>query len=146
MFRRQDKKMVGRDGTGFPGIDEPGNRLQGKDTDYRVNMKTVNAFFKENKAGIAVWTKDQLTDVAQTAAKHHLVCGNTEGWGPVLWFDHPELGWEWVKEAGDLCIDIAVGFPEYKFLCTSNFTHPHFKGIWEDVKWHRKITERIRRN
>ncbi|MDR1336867.1 MAG: hypothetical protein LBK22_08570 [Tannerella sp.] len=129
---------------GFPGIGEPGKRVQGKDTDYRVNMETVNAFFKENKAGIAAWTKEQLNDVAQTAAKHRLVCGNTEGWGPVFWFDHPELTWDWVKEAGDLCVDLACDCPEYKFICTSNFTHPHFKGIWEDVKWHRKITGRIR--
>ena len=23
--------------------------------------------------------------------------------------------------------------------------HNHFKGIWEDVKWHRKTTEKIRK-
>jgi hypothetical protein len=129
---------------GFPGLGEPASRVQNNNTDYRNNMKTINTFFKENKTGIETWVKAQLDDVAQTAAKHNLVCGNTEGWGPVLWLDHPELDWRWVKDAGDLCINLAVEFPEFKFLCTSNFTHPHFKGIWEDIKWHRRITEKIK--
>jgi hypothetical protein len=31
----------------------------------------------------------------------------------VLWFDHPELSWDWVKAAGDLGVDLACDCPEY---------------------------------
>ncbi|NQU51441.1 MAG: hypothetical protein HQ522_02770 [Bacteroidetes bacterium] len=32
----------------------------------------------------------------------------------------------------------------YKFICNSNFTHPQFKGMWDDVKWHQQITNKIK--
>ena len=90
------------------------------------------------------WMDGRLTDISATASKHNIVCGNTEGWGPIFWFDHPELDWKWVKESGDICVDLARKHENYKFLCTSNFTHPQFKGMWEDIKWHRNITSRIK--
>jgi hypothetical protein len=31
-----------------------------------------------------------------------------------------------------------------EFICTSNFTHPQFKGMWNDIAWHRKITKKIK--
>ena len=79
------------------------------------------------------------------AAQNNIVCGNTEGWGPVLWYDHPELDWRFTKEAADICVDLALKHDNYKFICTSNFTHPQFQGIWDDVKWHQQITSRIRK-
>lgn len=51
------------------------------------------------------------------------------GWGPVFWFDHPEPDWNWVKTSGEICIDLAKKHENYKFLCTSNFTHPQFRGM-----------------
>ncbi len=86
----------------------------------------------------------RITHIAETASKNNMVCGNTEGWGPIVWYDHPELDWKWVKESADICVDLALKHDNYKFICTSNFTHPQFKGMWEDVKWHRKITDRIK--
>jgi hypothetical protein len=49
-----------------------------------------------------------------------------------------------MKETAEICVDLALKHDEYRFICTSNFTHPHFQGMWEDVKWHRKITDRIK--
>lgn len=72
------------------------------------------------------------------------MCGNTEGWGPIGWYDHPDLNWEWVKESTEICVNLAKKHNEYKFICTSNFTHPQFKGLWEDVKWHKRITKIIK--
>ncbi|MDR1455286.1 MAG: hypothetical protein LBJ01_06520 [Tannerella sp.] len=129
---------------GFTGMREVESRMQGKEMDFRVHMKNIRVYFEENKPALTAWMKDQIDEIALAAAKHNLVCGNTEGWGPILWLDHPELSWDWVKESGDICVDLACSHPEYKFICTSNFTHPHFKGIWEDMKWHRKITGKIK--
>jgi len=58
---------------------------------------------------------------------------------------HPELDWQFTKEAADICVVFALKHDNYKFICISNFTHPHFKGIWDDVKWHQQITSRIKR-
>jgi hypothetical protein len=131
--------------SGFAKMDDVSNRNQGKDTDFRVSMKNISAYFAENKPVLTAWMKDRIDEIASAAAKHNIVCGNTEGWGPVLWIDHPELDWDWIKESADICVDLALAHPQYKFICTSNFTQPNFKGIWEDVKWHRKITGRIRK-
>ncbi len=86
----------------------------------------------------------RLTTISGMAAKHEIPCGNTEGWGPIFWYDHPELNWKWVKEAAEVCIDLALKHDNYKFLCTSNFTHPQFTGMWEDISWHQKMTRMIK--
>jgi len=57
--------------------------------------------------------------------------------------DHPFLDWDWVKECGSICVDLALKHG-YRFICTSNFTHPQFPGVWNDVAWHRELTNRIR--
>lgn len=112
--------------------------------DYRKMYAELLAYWKENKASLVNWMDNRLTDIAAEASKHNIVCGNTEGWGPIFWLDHPEFDWKWVKESGDICVDLARKHDNYKFICTSNFTHPQFKGIWDDVKWHQKITSRIK--
>ena len=102
------------------------------------------AHWKENKTTLVKWVEDRIDNVSKMAADHNIVCGNTEGWGPVLWYDHPELDWRFTKESADICVDFALKHDNYKFICTSNFTHPHFKGMWNDVKWHQQITSRIK--
>jgi L-arabinose isomerase len=34
-----------------------------------------------------------VPEIATTAAAHNMVCCNTEGWGTIFWYDHPELNW-----------------------------------------------------
>lgn len=125
-----------------PGLDKVGARNQTQD--YREIYSGLQAYWKENKESLVKWMEGRLNDISGAAAKQNNVCGNTEGWGPISWFDHPELGWEWVKESAEICVDLARRHDNNKFICTSNFTHPQFKGIWEDVKWHRTITSRIK--
>jgi hypothetical protein len=111
---------------------------------YRNVYSGLLSYWNESKNGLVEWMDQHLTAIAATASKHNIVCGNTEGWGPIFWFDHPELDWKWVKESGDICVDLAKKHDNYKFICTSNFTHPQFKGMWEDKAWHRSITSRIK--
>jgi hypothetical protein len=112
--------------------------------DYRKVYGGLISYWNDNKKSLINWMDGRLTDISTAASKHNIVCGNTEGWGPIFWFDHPELDWKWVKESGEICVDLARKHANYKFLCTSNFTHPQFKGMWEDLKWHRKITSGIK--
>jgi hypothetical protein len=62
----------------------------------------------------------------------------------VFWQDHPLLGWEFIMESADVAVDLSIKHG-YKFICTSNFTHPQFQGMWRDVKWNRQITDRIKK-
>ncbi|HAM09687.1 MAG: hypothetical protein A2X05_09915 [Bacteroidetes bacterium GWE2_41_25] len=125
-----------------PGLDKVGARDQSQD--YREIYSGLKTYWKENRESLVKWIDGRIGDISAAAAKHNIVCGNTEGWGPISWFDHPELDWEWVKESAEICVGLTRKYNNYKFICTSNFTHPQFRGIWEDVNWHQKITSRIR--
>ncbi len=127
----------------IPGLNEI--RLR----DQSLGLKKINAslmdYWNENKSTLIDWMDSRITAISNTAKQNNIVCGNTEGWGPIFWFDHPELDWNWVKESAEICVDLALKHDNYKFICTSNFTHPQFKGIWEDLKWHQQITSRIKK-
>lgn len=127
---------------GIPGLSDVSSRNQ--TLDYRKVYTGMQHFWKENKPAYVSWMEGRLRDISQAAAAHGIVCGNTEGWGPIFWYDHPELEWGWVKESAEICVDLARRHSNYKFICTSNFTHPQHRGMWEDIRWHRKITAAIR--
>ncbi|HEU4628812.1 MAG TPA: cellulase-like family protein [Gemmatimonadaceae bacterium] len=112
--------------------------------DNRPAFRELLTFWEAHKPAMTRWMADAIARVAAAARARGIPCGNTEGWGPVGWMDHPDLSWDWVKEAGDIAVDLAKRHPEYRYLCTSNFTHPQFRGIWDDVAWHRRLTARIR--
>jgi hypothetical protein len=127
---------------GIPGLKEV-NALD-QTLDYRKVYAGLLSYWKDNRKILTDWMDGRLTAISSTAAKYNIVCGNTEGWGPIFWFDHPELDWRWVKESGNICVELARKHENYKFICSSNFTHPQFKGMWEDIKWHRNITSVIK--
>jgi hypothetical protein len=53
------------------------------------------------------------------------------------------LNWEVIKEAGMICASLGQKHG-YRFNCSSNFTHPQFPRLWNDVAWHKKVTAKIR--
>ncbi|MGI8637639.1 MAG: cellulase-like family protein [Segetibacter sp.] len=112
--------------------------------DNRPAFKELLRFWNEKKPEMTRWMDNAITAVADKAKQFNITCGNTEGWGPVGWLDHPDLDWKWVKEAADIAVELAKKHSNYKYICSSNFTHPQFKGIWEDVQWHRQITSKIK--
>lgn len=126
----------------IPGLEQISARDQKLDLGSIYN--NLLAHWKDNKESLIAWMDDRLTTISGMASKHQIPCGNTEGWGPIFWYDHPELDWKWVKEAAEVSIELALKHDNYKFLCTSNFTHPQFRGMWEDIKWHQKMTRIIK--
>jgi hypothetical protein len=112
--------------------------------DLRELHSNLRKYWDENRKTETEWMDKQITAVANDARKNNIVCGNTEGWGAVGWFDHPEVDWRFIKESAEICVDLCLKHDNYKFICTSNFTHPHFKGYWEDIKWHQQITSKIK--
>ena len=115
-----------------------------KDSKFKAGYEKTLKYWREHKQELADWMEGRIAYVGELGKKFGVPVGNTEGWGAVFWQDHPLLGWEFIKEAGDVSVDLALKHG-YKFICTSNFTHPQFEGMWRDVKWHQQITDRIKR-
>jgi hypothetical protein len=126
----------------IPGLEQISARDQTLDLVSIYN--NLLAHWKDNKESLIAWMDDRLTTISGMASLHQIPCGNTEGWGPIFWYDHPELDWKWVKEAAEVSIELALKHDNYKFLCTSNFTHPQFRGMWDDISWHQKMTRMIK--
>ena len=113
------------------------------DMKFEKANKDIKAYWKQNKENLVSWMDEELELRAEVSRKNNLICGNTEGWGTIMWYEHPALDWEFMKTAGDICVDLSIKHG-FKFICTSNFTHPHFPGIWDDINWHKMVTERIK--
>jgi hypothetical protein len=126
----------------IPGLSEISSRDQTQDLSMIYDQ--LKNHWQEHREELIRWMDGRLEDIASKARAHDIPCGNTEGWGPIFWYDHPELDWAWVKEAAEVSIDLALKHEPYKFLCTSNFTHPQFRGMWDDRDWHKKMTNRIK--
>lgn len=111
----------------------------------RLNERFQNGlnFWNEHKHRLINWMDREISSVAEDARKHGLICGNTEGWGVVNWWNHPDLDWRFIRESAEIAVDLCLKHDNYRFICTSNFTHPHF-GFWDDVKWHQRITSKIK--
>ena len=96
-----------------------------------------------HKPKLVEWMDQQMAEVAALGKQHHKPVGNTEGWGTINWLDHPALTWELIKESAEICATLGRKHG-YRFNCTSNFTHPQFRRLWADVKWHQRVTAVIR--
>jgi len=69
--------------------------------------------------------------------------GCTEGWGAVMW-PGDSKDWSFIKECGLLAAEYGAELG-YAFNCSSNFTHPYFEKLWQDVSWNREVTSIIRK-
>jgi hypothetical protein len=114
-----------------------------KQSHFEGNYKKVLKYWQENKQDLSDWMEGRIEEAAALGRKHDIPVGNTEGWGAVFWQEHPFVDWQFIQEAADVSVDLAIKHG-YKFICTSNFTHPQFKGLWADVEWHQQITKRIK--
>jgi len=118
---------------------EPGNT----DEHYEQSFAAMMRRWDTRKDEWIAWLDGRLADVAPVARAHDLAWGNTEGWAAIKWADHPSLDWNWVKECGEIGARLGVKYG-FAFNCTSNYTHPHHQGMWNDVGYHRDMTSIIR--
>jgi hypothetical protein len=68
----------------------------------------------------------------------------TECWSLVDYRDWPMLPWGYLKELCEIGVNRACSHGQWVAIATSNFCGPQFKGMWRDVEWHQKLTEKIR--
>ncbi len=71
----------------------------------------------------------------------------TEGWSHILLDDFVSpagrSAWSYVRSVAEYAVPTAVELG-WEGVCTSNFSQPHFPGLWADVAWHRRMTDIIR--
>lgn len=125
------------------GYAEPRYKLIPQDVDYDVIYERMLQVFQKKKKTIRNFLEKEIAKTIALGKKHDLPVGNTEGWGTVFWCEHPLLDWRIQKSAAEMAVEMGAkgGF---LFNCSSNFCHPHHLGFWDDIAWHRKITQTIK--
>ena len=68
----------------------------------------------------------------------------SECWSLVDYKDAPLLDWDWIFDLNRLGIKTALGTGRWAALATSNFCGPQFRGMWDNVAWHREMTDLIK--
>ncbi|MEK0315813.1 cellulase-like family protein [Cohnella sp. 56] len=69
----------------------------------------------------------------------------TECWGVIFYKDWPTLRWDWVKALCEFGTIEASKTGRWAAIATSNFAGPQFRGMWDDIAWHRRLTDIIHR-
>ncbi len=114
------------DGIGYENLVKHAERLYRSDEHYWLSRLM---------AGI-----DALADWSRMSGRTLVT---TEGWAIVDYKDWPGLDWGWVKELNTAAVERAAATGRWAAICTSNFCGPQFCGMWRDIAWHQRLTNRI---
>ncbi len=120
-----------------------GKRLPPPDIDFERIGDEIHAAWEKNRAACAEWLEERIAATAAIGKEHHIPVGCTEGWGSIMWAQHPLLGWDMIKEAGLIAAKLARRYG-YAFCCQSNFCAPQYASLWKDISYHRQVTGIIR--
>ena len=99
------------------------------------------------KANEAYWKKmlsSRIAAAVRQSKQSKKLLVTTEAWALVQYKDWPLLDWEWIKELCELGTVEAAKSGCWIAICTSNFCGPQFRGMWEDIEWHKRMTDIIR--
>lgn len=93
------------------------------------------------------WKKlltSKIERAAKSAAAANQLLITSECWGIIDYKDWPLLNWNWVKDLCKLGAETASKTGQWAAIASSNFCGPQFSGMWNDLEWHQKITEKIK--
>jgi hypothetical protein len=99
------------------------------------------------KANKPYWDQILTSSIRQFAADARVAnkpLVTTECWGMVNYKDYPMLDWSLEKELCVLGVTTAAATGQWVAMATSNFCGPQYKGMWDDVSWHQKLTSIIK--
>ena len=114
------------------------------DAQFGRTNDLVQEYMGNNRLELYRWLEECVIQRKLKAEELGVPVGSTEGWGPVMWMEHPEMDWNFVKESGLMGAELGAKH-NYSFNCSSNFTHPHFKKLWADINWHKEVTTIIKK-
>lgn len=110
--------------------------------DEKALFEKIEKAWGRDKRRLVKWMDKRMKSYYRWSEKYHTPVGNTEGWGFIFWVTDTD-DWTFNKRAAEICVDLAIKY-NYSFICTTNYTHPHFRKLWDDVQWHQKITSKIK--
>ncbi len=113
------------------------------DSQFLSTYLKMKQYWSSHQSALTEWLSAAMEERKLAASRYNIPHGNTEGWGSVMWMDHPDLDWNFIKESGLIAAQLGVDH-DYTFNCSSNFTHPHFN-LWQDISWHKEVTRTIRK-
>ena len=115
------------------------------DTGYKNLVKNGEKEYLSNKEYYDKCLADGIQLLAEWSRKSGKPLVTTECWAIVDYKDMPGLNWDWVIELNRLGIEMAVSTGCWAGMATSNFCGPQFKGMWNQIEWHKEMTDKIRK-
>lgn len=114
---------------------------------YLENRDRCRSILDDLTTKWADWASNPGNGHGSGKGPERLPLVTTEAWTTVLYEDVSPAGedgeWEWFKEVSEIGVRNAVK-KGWQGICTSNFSEPHFEGMWRDIDWHRRMTSFIR--
>jgi hypothetical protein len=121
---------------GFPGY--PRN--------IKIHAKRMARLYPKHREEYIRMLEARIEFWAEWGKKNSVPLFTTEAWGPINYDDVTPGStggeWDWVKDIAEQGVRIASE-RGWKGICTSNFCQPHFKRMWADIGWHKRMTDLI---
>lgn len=83
----------------------------------------------------------KLRHFAGWAAERGMPLTTTESWATWFYVDHPRLDWGWLLDWAAWSVESAINHGMWGWT-PHNYAAPQFKN-WQDVAWHRRLTDRF---
>ena len=115
------------------------------DSGYKNLVKNGEKEYLSNKEYYDKCLADGIQLLAEWSRKSGKPLVTTECWAIVDYKDTPGLNWDWVIELNRLGIEMAVSTGCWAGMATSNFCGPQFKGMWNQIEWHKDMTDKIKK-
>lgn len=85
-----------------------------------------------------------IDEFGEASRKIRMPLVTTECWAIVDYKDWPLLKWDWVRDLCTLGTEHAAASGRWLAIATSNFCGPQFVGMWRNVAWHQRLTNKIK--
>ena len=102
---------------------------------------------KANDAAAAMFRARQRAKVAAFAAwgeERGMPLTTSESWSSWFYIDSPNLDWGWLLDWAEWTVEDAIEFGMWGWT-PHNYCQPQFAN-WQDVAWHRRLTDRFLRS
>ncbi|MDL4861087.1 cellulase-like family protein [Halomonas elongata] len=110
---------------------------------YDILARKAEPLYRENPDHWKSCLKGGIDLLAEWSRETGKPLITTEGWALVAYKDWPLLDWEWVKELCAFGVEEASKTGRWMALSTSHFCGPQFVGMWQDIEWHKRLTDLI---
>jgi hypothetical protein len=85
-----------------------------------------------------------LSAFASWSANQGMPLTTSESWSTWYYIDSPDLDWGWLLDWAEWSVEDAIEYRMWGWT-PHNYVQPQFKN-WQDVRWHRRLTEKFLRS